>query len=88
VHQSGEPDVRIRERVIDRRRHHGADSRRDPPGDFIGDQHVGQQRRVRPVLLGGTDRHDHRVMGFQEGFDFRVRHLTEENGRWFHGPPY
>ena len=40
---------------------------------------------MRAVLLGRADWHDHRVVGLQEGFDFRIRHLAEKNGCWFHG---
>ena len=62
VHEAFESDVRIRERVVDRRRHHRADPRRDPPRNLLRDEDVGQQRRMRSVLLGRADRDDDRVV--------------------------
>ena len=56
VRQAGESDVRIRQRVVDGRRNDGADRRRDPPGNFLRNQHVGQERPVRAVLLDGAGR--------------------------------
>ena len=85
VHQAGESDVRVRQRVIDWRRDHGADRRRDAPRDLVGNQHVGEQRGVRPVLFGRARGNDDGVMRFEERLDFGVGHLAEEDGWRFHG---
>ena len=84
MHEAGEADVRIRQRVVDRRRDDGADRRRDAPGDLVGNQDIGEQRRVRAVLFRCAGRNDHRMMRFEKGLDFGIRHLAEEHGRWLH----
>ncbi len=55
VDEPGEADVRIRQGVVDRRRDHGANLGRDSAGDLLWNQHVGQQRPVRTVLLGRAE---------------------------------
>ena len=76
VHHTREAFVRIGERVVDGRRHGGAQRRCGAPGDFGRNQHVGQQRPMRAVLLDGTGGHDHHAVGLHERLDFRVRHLA------------
>ena len=80
------PDVRIRQRVVDRRRDDGAELGRDAARDLLRDEHVGQERPVRPVLLGRAGGHDHGVVLLQERFDLGVGHLAEKHGRWLHHP--
>ncbi len=46
--------------VIDRRRHQDRPQGRGPPGHFDGVAGVGPQGQVRPVLLHGAHRQDHR----------------------------
>ncbi len=83
-HETREPDVRVRQRVVDRRRDDGANLRRDPPRDFLRNQDVGQERPMRAVLLGRARRDDHGVVALEKGFDLESRHLAEEDGRRFH----
>ena len=52
--------------------------------DLLRNQHVGQQRPMRPVLLGRAGRHDHGVPGLEKRLDFRVGHFAEEYRCWFH----
>ena len=81
-----EPDVRVRERVVDRRRDDGVDRGRDPPRDLVRDEPVGEQRPVRAVLLGRADRDDHGlVLVGQERLDLGGGHLAEEHGLRLHG---
>jgi hypothetical protein len=51
-----------------------------PPAD----EHVGQERPMGSVLLGGAGRNDDRVTTFQEFLDFRVGHLAEKYGGRLH----
>ncbi len=62
VDDAGEPDVRIRQPVVDRWRDGGARPRRHATGDLDRDEDIGEQRAVRTVLLGRADRHEHRVV--------------------------
>ena len=67
------------------RRHDRADLGGDPSGDLLRDEDVGQERAVRPVLLGGAGRHDHGLVLAQERLDLRAGHLAQEHGRRLHG---
>ena len=82
--EPGEADVRIGQRIVDRRRDDRANRRRDPARHLLWDEDVGQERPVRPVLFGRTGRNDHGVTRLEKLFDFRVGHLAEEDGGWFH----
>ena len=84
VHQPLEAHVRIRKRVVHGRRHDRADRRCDAPRDLLRNQHVGEQREMRPMLFGGAHRDDDGMAGLQEVFDFGVRHLSEKHGRRLH----
>ena len=84
MHEPGEADVGIGQSVADRRRHHGANLRRDTARDFLRDEDVGRQRSVRAVLLGRAGGNDDRVMRLEERFDFTIGHLAEKDGVRFH----
>ena len=84
MHEAREADVRVRQRVVHRRRHDGANGGRDAARDLLRDEDVGHEREMRPVLLGRADRHDDGVMVLQEFLELGVRHLAEEYGRWLH----
>src|SRR5206468_5325609 len=60
------------------------DARRDAARHLLRNEHVGQQRTVRPVLFGRPGWNDDAVMTFEKRFDFRVGHLAEEDSFWFH----
>ena len=72
VHEARESDVRIRQRVVDRRRDDGADLGRGAARHFLRNEYVGHQRAVRPVLFGRADGDDDGVMRLEERFDFGV----------------
>ncbi len=85
VGQAGEADVGIGERIGERRCHDGAELRSGASRHFLRNEHVGGERRVRTVLLGGTDRNDHGVLRLQERFDLEGGHLSQKY-RWrLHG---
>ena len=83
--QPDEADVRIRQGVIEWRSNHRPDLGGDPARDFLGNQHVGQERAVRAVLLGGPGRNDDGMARLQERLDFGIGHFAEKHRRWFHG---
>ena len=84
MHQAHEADVRVRQRIVDGRRHHRANGRRDAARDLLRNEHVGHEREMRPVLLGRADRHDDGVMVLQEFLDLGVRHFAQEDSGWLH----
>src|SRR4030095_12043724 len=86
--QACETNVRVRQRVVDRWRDDGVQPRRGPPRHFLRDQHVGEQRSVRTVLLGGAHGNDDRVMLLQKSVHFESGHLAQKNSRWLHGAPW
>ena len=81
VDEPGEPDVRVRQAVVDRRGDDRADVRGHAPCDLGRDERIGEQRTVRAVLLGRADRHDHGVVVGEEPLHLGARHLAEEHGR-------
>ncbi len=87
VDEPGEPDVRVRQAVVDRRGDDRADVRGDAPCDLGRDERIGEQRTVRAVLLGRADRHDHGVVIGEETLHLGARHLAEEHGRRLHQAP-
>jgi hypothetical protein len=76
--------VRVRQGIIDGRRNHGADGRRHPARDFLRDEHVGQQRRMRAVLFGCARRDNHRVVSLQKRFNFGIRHFAQKDSGRLH----
>ncbi len=92
VDDAREPDVRIRQGVVDGR----ADERPDPLGDAAADlgrdDRVGQQRAVRAVLLGRAGRDDDRLGALERGADLGIGHLAQEHGlrlhRWSSSCPF
>src|SRR4029079_2376131 len=81
VRQPREPDVRIGQRVIDGRGDEGADLGRNAARHLVWNEHVGQERPMRSVLLGGASWNDDCVTIFQEFLDFRGGHLAEKYAR-------
>ena len=84
IDDTREADVRVRQPVVDRRRDERADTWRDPPGDLLRDEDVGQERAVRAVLLRRPGRDDDRLVVEEERLDLAVGHLTHEYGRRLH----
>jgi hypothetical protein len=84
VHETRKADVWIRKRIAERRRHDGVQLRGRAPRDLLRDEHVGQQRAVRPVLLGGARGNDDGVVLLEKGLDLGIRHFPKEYGRWLH----
>src|SRR5437660_871187 len=76
--------MRIRERVIDRRRHERPDLGGNPPGDLGRDHGIGEERSLGPVLLGRAGRDDDGVVVAEERLDLRAGHLAEKHGWWLH----
>ena len=66
--------------VVDRGRYQRAESLRHAAANLGGDDDVGRQWTVRPVLLGGAGRHQHEITAFEVFVDLSHGELGHEDG--------